>query len=68
MFCFHCGRRSEDCPGGIWRGGRNGAEGCCVYCARACLRALDPFNTVGSVEPLRLLPRLRVTTEPPEAA
>jgi hypothetical protein len=42
MWCAFCGRREEDCPGGIYRGGLKGAEGVCIYCARAALRALDP--------------------------
>lgn len=64
MRCYFCGRNEEDCPGGIWRGGRNGSEGVCAYCARAALRALDPFGTASGT--VRLLPRLR--PDPPDAA
>jgi len=34
MYCYFCGHREEDCPGGIWRGSRKGAEGLCLCCAR----------------------------------
>jgi len=48
--CTYCGRDEKDCPGGIWRGGRNRLDGICIYCARMALRAL------GGLEPARVLP------------
>ena len=40
-FCDFCGRRIEDCKGGLWSRPTS-AHAICVYCARAALRALDP--------------------------
>lgn len=65
MWCAHCGRREEDCPNGIWRGGRTGSEGICVYCARAALRALGDIEPAGVIPIYRAKARL---AEPPEAA
>jgi hypothetical protein len=66
MWCWSCGRREEECPGGVWRGGRKGAEGICVWCARAALRALDPLEQVPVLRLVR--PRPGVAPVPPEAA
>lgn len=62
MWCAFCGRPQEQCPGGIWRGARKGAEGLCVYCARVALRALDPTGQAPGVAVFRPRP------EPPRAA
>jgi hypothetical protein len=57
MWCVFCARPEDECPGGIWRGGRKGREGLCVYCARRAVRELDPiFAAIPEVVPIGSAP------------
>jgi len=38
-FCLFCGRRVDDCPGGLWNNGFDRPHGICRYCARSAVRA-----------------------------
>jgi hypothetical protein len=71
--CAFCGRRAEDCPGGIWPAGRGGTEGICRYCARSALRAFGEAPDASPAEIVTLTPRSGPWARPgpddgPEAA
>lgn len=78
MWCAHCGRSKEECPGGIWVGPITPSGGICVYCARTALRALDPneapsvtaLHTGNATQPFPERWRRPMATrpEPPDAA
>jgi hypothetical protein len=68
--CAFCGRRHEDCPGGLWhlnfpRPRHPGDAAICVYCTRQANRALDP--DAPSAEPVPIFAR-RPQLDPPDSA
>ncbi len=71
--CFFCGRRADDCPGGLWhlnfpRPRHPGDAAICRYCARIALRSVGVAGEIIAAEPVSILTRRPRRAGPPDSA